>query len=81
MKEIKNMDIIKNDPREQIKSLLKDYKITLKTLSKITDIYINILQGYVNNKINLENLPVLSKAHFLNDIFMLSEGIKMIKEK
>lgn len=74
------MDIIKRDLREQIKSLLKDYKITLKTLSKITDIDFNILQDYVNNKINLENLPVLNKAKFANDIFMLSEGIKEIKE-
>lgn len=74
------MEIIKDDPRDQINSLIKDYKITLNTLSKITDIDLNILEDYINNKITLRDLPVSSKADFANTIFMLAEGIEMVKE-
>ena len=48
--------------REKMQTILNDYKITLKTLSKVTQIDYLWLTDYVNGKKNGNNLSMISTS-------------------
>lgn len=66
--------------REKLLIAIKEYKITLDTLNKVTEIEINWLSDYTNEKKELADLP--SEKYFLLShlTIFLSEGIKMVNE-
>ncbi|HVJ50673.1 HTH domain-containing protein [Desulfitobacterium sp.] len=66
--------------REKLLIAIKEYKITLNTLNKVTGIDINWLSDYINGKKKRDDLPI-EKSGFLWELTVfLSEGIKMISE-
>jgi len=68
------------DLREKLLIAIKEYKITLNTLNKVTDIEINWLSDYINEKIELFGLPHEKVSLLLNLTIFLTEGIKTINE-
>ena len=70
----------KDDTKENIKSLLEDYKFTLKSLSKISGLDYLWLTNFVDGKTTLNDLTISDRLSLSNMIFMLSDGISMIDE-
>lgn len=70
----------KDETREKIKCLLKDYKFTLKSLSKITGLDYLWLTNFVDEKTALSDLSIKERISLTSMIFMLSDGIPMINE-
>lgn len=66
--------------REQLLVTIKEYKITLDTLNKVTGIDINWLSDYANEKKELYDLPIEKYGVLFEITAFLSEGIKMITE-
>lgn len=71
------------DLREKLLIAIKEYKITLNTLNKVTEIEISWLSDYINGKKELKellDLPSEKQFLLLNLTIFLSEGIKTINE-
>ncbi|HEY8910529.1 MAG TPA: HTH domain-containing protein, partial [Desulfosporosinus sp.] len=68
------------DIRVKLLIAIKEYKITLNTLNKVTDIEINWLSDYINGKKELFGLPHEKIALLWKLTIFLSEGIKTINE-
>lgn len=66
--------------REKLLIAIKEYKITLNTLNKVTEIEINWLSDYINGNKELLDLPSEKQFLLLNLITFLSEGIQTISE-
>ncbi|SHH96802.1 HTH domain-containing protein [Desulfosporosinus lacus] len=66
--------------REKLLIAIKEYKITLNTLNKVTEIDINWLSDYINGNKELLDLPREKQFLLLNLITFLSEGIQTISE-
>lgn len=63
--------------REKLQHVLDNYKITLKTLSKVTGIDYDWLVDYVNCKSNYNDLPLIERSSLFRIIIMMSDGIPM----
>lgn len=78
--------------RKDIENLLENYKIELKSLSKMIGVDYVWLKDYMdgknklydffgeNNEESLKNSNIPNPSHLCNMIFMLSEGIVMVNE-
>lgn len=66
--------------REKLQTILNDYKITLKTLSKVTQIDYLWLTDYVNGKKNRNDLSMMDMLSLSRLIIMLSDGMELVDE-
>lgn len=66
--------------REKLLIAIKEYKITLNTLNKVTGIDTNWLSDYINNKKEIHTLPIEKYGPLFEVTIFLSEGIKMVSE-
>ncbi|EHQ90810.1 HTH domain-containing protein [Desulfosporosinus youngiae] len=66
--------------RENLLVAIKEYKITLYTLNKVTGIDINWLSDYIDKKKELADLPIEKYGLLFETTIFLSKGIKMISE-
>ncbi|SHH76387.1 hypothetical protein SAMN02746098_01408 [Desulfosporosinus lacus DSM 15449] len=67
------------DLREKLLIAIKEYKITLNTLNKVTDIEINWLSDFINGKKELYGLPHEKISLLLNLTIFLIQGGNVIK--
>lgn len=61
---------------ENIKNLLRDYKFTIESLAKITQLDYTWLKDYVDGKNNKNDLPMIEGISLSRMSFMLLEGVK-----
>lgn len=66
--------------REKLLIAIKEYKITLDTLNRVTGIDINWLSDYINRKKEIYDLPIEKYGDLFEVTIFLSEGIKMVSE-
>lgn len=66
--------------REKLLIAIKEYKITLSTINKITGIDINWLSDYINGKKERDDLSIGKSGLLWEITIFLSEGIKMVSE-
>jgi len=66
--------------REKLLIAIKEYKITLDTLNKVSNVDINWLSDYINEKKEITDLPSEKYFSLVNITIFLSEGIKMVSE-
>ena len=67
-------ELTKNKLREKFLIILNEYKISLKTLSKVTQINIDSLSDYINEKKEITDL-LAENRELLSLIGMLSDGM------
>lgn len=68
----------KNILKENIKILLDEYKFTVKSLSKITQVDSTWLENYIDGKSNKMDIAMLDYMLFSDKIYMLSKGIDSV---
>ena len=66
--------------RKKLQTIVGKYKITLKTLSKVTGIDYVWLTDYVNDKNNYNDLSVIDRSSLWDMLMMLSDGVPAVKE-
>ena len=66
--------------REKLLISIKEYKITLNTLNKITGIDINWLSEYINGIKERDDLPIEKYGLLWEITIFLSEGLKMVSD-
>ncbi len=66
--------------REKVQTVLKEYKLTLKTLSKVTGIDYVWLTNYVNSKSSYGELSLIDMSTLSTVLILLTDGMKMIND-
>ncbi len=66
--------------REKLKTIVGEYKITLKTLSKVTGIDYLWLTDYIDGKGNYIDLSSRDRSSLWDMLMMLSDGVPAVKE-
>lgn len=66
--------------RKKLQTIVGKYKITLKTLSKVTGIDYVWLTDYVNDKNSYNDLSVIDRSSLWDMLMMLSDGVPAVKE-
>ncbi len=66
--------------REKLQTIVGDYKITLKTLSKVTGIDYPWLTDYIEGKENYNDLSTIERSSLWDMLMMLSDGVPAVKE-
>lgn len=69
-----------NDPRELLRMLFKNYKLSSYSLSKITGIKDEIILNYANGKDDLSSLPIKNKMDLVDLIMLLTLGMEAADE-
>lgn len=64
-----------HDPRELLKFILNNYKVTLQTLNKITGISQDTILNFANGKDDLSTLSTSQRLDFIDLIGLLSFGM------
>jgi len=73
--------VFNNDPRELLKILLKKYKLSTDSLSKITGIKNEVILNYANGEDDdLSSLSPNNKLDFMDLIMLLTLGMEAANE-
>lgn len=64
--------------REKLLNAIKEYKITLDTLNKVTGIEVNWLSDYINKKKEIDDLTAEKNLCLLQITVFLNEGMKIV---
>ena len=72
------MEIKSGDPRDNLKIILEDYKITPYTLSLISGLDETTVLEFTNHKTDLSHLPHEKVGHIVSMISLLSDGMTLV---
>jgi hypothetical protein len=72
------MDLGYGDPRDDLKKILEDYKITPYTFGLISGLDEKTVLDFSNHKNDLEHLSHEQKGHFVSMIALLSGGMTLV---
>ncbi|WP_077706746.1 HTH domain-containing protein [Virgibacillus dokdonensis] len=72
------MDIKSGDPRDDLKIILEDYKITPYTFGLISGLDEKTVMEFANHKNDLEHLSHEQKGHIVSMIGLLSDGMTLV---